>query len=47
MEETKFNISEYIKNNSTLKKLDFITVYATIAELIHDGKMELILDVQV
>ncbi len=35
------NISEYIKSNSKLKRLDFLTVYITIVELIKDGKVEL------
>lgn len=42
MEDIKLNIVKYIKSNPTLKKLDLITVYATIAELIHDKKMDLI-----
>ena len=35
------NISEYIKSNETLKRLDFLVVYMTIVELIKDGKIEL------
>lgn len=33
------NISEYIKSNAKLKKMDFLTVYSTILELIKDGKI--------
>ena len=33
-------ISEYIKSNKRLKKLDFLTVYLTIVELIKDGKID-------
>lgn len=33
------NISEYIKSNKKLKRLDFLTVYLTIIELIKDGKI--------
>ena len=35
------NISEYIKANKRLKRLDFLTVYLTITELIKDGKIVL------
>lgn len=41
MKDLKTNISEYIKNNPTLKGLDFVTVYVSIAELIYDNKIEL------
>lgn len=34
------NITEYIKNNSRLSRLDFMTVYQTIKELIKDGKVK-------
>lgn len=34
-----FNICEYIKNNETLKELDFMTVYLTIVELCKDDKL--------
>lgn len=34
-----FNICEYIKNNETLRELDFITVYLTIIELCKDDKL--------
>lgn len=40
-----FNICNYIKNNKTLEKLDFLTVYLTIVELCKDGKLELKKDV--
>lgn len=33
------NISEYIKANKRLKRLDFLTVYLTIVELMKDGKV--------
>lgn len=33
------DISEYIKSNKKLKRLDFLTVYLTIIELIKDGKI--------
>ncbi len=32
-----YNITEYIKNNENLKNLDFLTVFATIQQLIKDG----------
>ena len=35
------NISEYIKSKPALKRLDFLTVYLTIIELVKDGKIEL------
>ena len=38
------NISQYIKQNERLNKLDFITVYNVIVELIEDGKMEWMFD---
>lgn len=34
-----FNIQDYIKNNKTLKNLDFLTVYLTIVELCKDDKL--------
>lgn len=34
-----FNISEYIKSNKKLRKMDFLTVYVTIAELCKDKKL--------
>lgn len=34
-----FNISDYIKQNDTLKELDFLTVYLTIVELCKDDKL--------
>ena len=40
-----FNIPNYIKSNSKLKTLDFLTVYLTIVELVKDGKLELTEDV--
>lgn len=36
-----FNIKDYIKQNETLKNLDFMTVYLTIVELCKDGKLEM------
>lgn len=30
-------ITEYIKNNENLKNLDYLTVFATIQQLIKDG----------
>lgn len=36
-----FNICKYIKENETLKDLDFMTVYLTIVELCKDGKLEM------
>jgi len=33
------DISAYIKSNKKLKRLDFLTVYLTIIELIKDGKI--------
>lgn len=35
------NISDYIKANERLKRLDFLTVYTTIIELVKDGQIEL------
>lgn len=35
------NISDYIKSKPALKRLDFLTVYLTIVELIKDGQIEL------
>ena len=35
------NISEYIKSKPALNRLDFLTVYLTIIELVKDGKIEL------
>lgn len=34
-----FNISEYIKSNEKLKKMDFLTVYVIIEELYKDKKL--------
>lgn len=34
-----FNIRDYIKQNDTLKELDFLTVYLTIVELCKDDKL--------
>lgn len=34
-----FNICDYIKQNETLKNLDFLTVYLTIVELCKDDKL--------
>ena len=33
------NIASYIKRNRRLKKLDFLTVYLTIVELVKDGQI--------
>lgn len=35
------SISQYISNNETLNKMDFITVYATITELFKSGLLKL------
>ena len=35
------NISDYIKSKPALKRLDFLTVYLTIVELIKSGEIEL------
>lgn len=35
------DISAFIKGNSKLKSLDFLTVYLTIVELIKSGEIEL------
>ena len=35
------NISDWIKSKPALKRLDFLTVYLTIIELIKDGQIEL------
>lgn len=32
-------ITMYINNNETLKKLDFLTAYSTITELIKDKRL--------
>ena len=34
------NIAEYIKRNKKLNKLDFLTVYLTIVELVKDGQID-------
>lgn len=34
-----FDIRKYIKQNKTLKNLDFLTVYLTIIELCKDDKI--------
>lgn len=34
-----FNIKDYIKQNETLNRLDFLTVYLTIVELCKDDKL--------
>jgi hypothetical protein len=39
------NIAKYISGNDTLKKLDFMTVYITIIELIKDGEVSYLEDV--
>ena len=33
-------LAEYIKGNEVLSKLDFLTVYLTLVELIKDGYLE-------
>ena len=35
------DISAYIKSNKKLRKLDFLTVYLTIVELIKDGQIKI------
>lgn len=39
------NITEYIKNNEALSKLDFMTVYTAIVQYVHDSQTERIEDV--
>ena len=34
------NISQYIKSNKELSKMDFMTVYSTIIELLKDNRLE-------
>ena len=34
------SLSKYIKTHKELSKLDFLTVYSVIIELLKDGKME-------
>ena len=34
------SLSKYIKTHKELSKLDFLTVYSVISELLKDGKME-------
>ena len=34
------NITQYIKSNEELSQLDFLTVYATIIELLKDKRMK-------
>lgn len=34
------SLSKYIKTHKELSKLDFLTVYLVIVELLKDGKME-------
>ena len=34
------NIADYIKRNKKLNKLDFLTVYLTIVELVKDGQID-------
>ena len=34
------SLSKYIRTHKELKKLDFLTVYLVIVELLKDGKME-------
>lgn len=41
MNSKRKSIEKYIKSNPTLKKLDFLTVYLTIVELVSSGKMEI------
>ena len=33
------NVTQYIKSNEELSQLDFMTVYATIIELLKDKRM--------
>lgn len=40
----QMNISQYIKQHEKLSKMDFITVYDVIIELIKDGKMEWVME---
>jgi hypothetical protein len=35
------DISNYIKSNPALRRMDFLTVYLTIIELVKDGQIEL------
>lgn len=35
------DISNYIKSNPSLRRMDFLTVYLTIIELVKDGQIEL------
>ena len=36
----KGRIAEYIRGNEVLSKLDFLTVYLTLVELVKDGHLE-------
>lgn len=42
MSVVKSQICNYIKDNKTLRELDFFTAYMTIVELIKDGKLEIL-----